>query len=386
MLPDTFKASLDPSLFKLYRKYLYSRYRATEELSQAEVIHEVAKERLSKMADRFCKNAQYFDPGDQLRVTVAGHELKGPVGMAAGFDKDCDMLAATSYVFGYLNPGSVLRDPRKGNPQQRIAVDDRREALINAQGYPQKGLDYTVKNMVKFVQGGRGNARVLLNFSGITDTYTEDAVLDACGEIIDRTAPYVDFGFEDNRASPNTDFNKTLQTPEFTKKMIDLMNSRVPKKLVKASKVAPYGSLSPKEDEREARIKSIKVFYENGGQAVVIGNTRPVKTGSNALTRKFVRPVAGESGRPLLPYMLKMVEDVHAAFPDLAIIACGGIWNGEDAWQAYQKGATLVQLYTALTFRGFGVVREIHETLKKKLAGDTLQAFMEKRDSRIKSG
>ena len=379
MLVDTFKASLDPSLFKLYRKYLYSRHKATAELSQAEVIHEVAKEHLARMADKFRKNESYFDPGPQLEVRVAGHMLKSPVGMAAGFDKDCEMLEATSYVFGYLNPGSVLKDPRAGNPQRRLAVDDEREALINAQGYPHKGLDNTVRNLRKFAKEPRGRAKILLNFSGITETYTEDAVLDTCKKIIKQTAPHVDFGFEDNRTSPNTDFNKTLQTPEFTKKMIDLMNSHVPKGLVKASKVAPYSSLPPTDDERKARLKSIKVFYENGGQAIVLGNTRPVDTGKSRLTKDFARPVAGESGRPLLPYMLRMVEDVHREFPDLTIIACGGIWGGEDAWQALQKGATLVQLYSALTFRGFGVVREIHDTLKKRLEGGTLQGFLEER-------
>jgi dihydroorotate dehydrogenase len=145
----------------------------------------------------------------------------------------------------------------------------------------------------------------------------------------------------------------------------------------------PYSSLPSAEEERQARLKSIKVFYENGGQAVVLGNTRPVDTKSNALTRGFSRPVAGESGRPLLPYMLRMVEDMHKAFPDLAIIASGGIWNGDDAWQAYQKGATLVQVYTALTFQGFGMVREIHDTLKKRLAGQTLQGFIDSRDSSL---
>jgi dihydroorotate dehydrogenase len=379
VLPDTFKASLDPSLFRLYRKYLYSRHMATKELSQAEVIHEVAKERLAKMADKFRKNESYFDPGPQLAVNVAGHALKSPIGIAAGFDKDCEMLEATSYVFGYLNPGSVLKDPRKGNPQRRLAVDDGREALINAQGYPHKGLDYSVRNLRKFAEGPRGKAKVLLNFSGITETYTEDAVLDACKEIIKQTAPYVDFGFEDNRASPNTDFNKKLQTPEFTKKMMDLMNSHVPKGLVKASKIASYSSLPPTDAERSDRLESIRVFYENGGNAIVLGNTRPVETANNRLTKDFARPVAGESGRPLFPYMLRMVEDVHRRFPDLAIIASGGIWDGNDAWQAIQKGATLVQLYTALTFRGFGVVREIHDTLKDKLAGKTLQGFIEGR-------
>jgi dihydroorotate dehydrogenase len=390
VLVDTFKASLDPSLFRLYRRYLYSRYKATDELAQAEVVHEKAKERLLKMTGKFRQNASYFDPGDQLSVKVGNVELKSPVGLAAGFDKNCDVLEPTSYLFGFLNPGSVLSKPRAGNPQRpktegtvRITIDDEREAIINAQGYPHKGLDYTLKNLKKFAGGQRGKAKILLNFSGITDTYTEDAVLDSCKEIITKTAPYVDFGFEDNRTSPNTDFNKVLQSPEFTKKMIDLMNAHAPGK-VKASKISPYSSLQPSEQERQDKIKSIKVFYENGGQIVTIGNTRLVSTKASKVSKNFAREIAGESGRPLFPYMLKMVEDVHKAFPDLAIIACGGIFSGEDAWKAYEKGATLVELYTALTFYGFGIVRDIHAVLKNKLAGETLQGFADRRDARAR--
>ena len=389
-LVDTFKASLDPSLFRLYRKYLYSRHKATDELAQAEVVHEKAKERLLKMTDRLRKNSSYFDPGDQLAIEIGNHKLNGPIGLAAGFDKNCDVLEPTSYIFGFLNPGSVLKSPHVGNPQRpkaegtvRIVVDDEREAIINAQGYPQKGLDYTVKNLKKFSQGPRGSAKILLNFSGITDTYTEDAVLDSCKEILIRTAPYVDFGFEENRTSPNTDFNKVLQTPEFTKKIIDQMNTHVPGK-VKASKISPYCKLPPSDEERQDKLESIRVFYENGGQVVTLGNTRPIDTKSTKITKNFARGVAGESGRPLFPYMLRLVEDVHKAFPDLAIVACGGIFSGEDAWRAYENGATLVSLYTVLTFHGFGVVREICNVLKRKLGKETLQSFIEKRHALIR--
>jgi len=389
-LVDTFKASLDPYLFRLYRRYLYSRYKATDELAQAEVVHEKAKESLLKMTDKFMQNRTYSDPGDQLVVEIENHRLKSPVGIAAGFDKNCDVLRPTSYVFGFLNPGSVLKNPNTGNPQRpkskgtvRIVVDDKRKAIINAQGYPHKGLDYTISNLRKFMEGSRGNAKILLNFSGITDIHTEDAVLDSCKEILVRSAPHVDFGFEENRTSPNTDFNKVLQTPEFTKKMIDLMNTHVPGK-VKASKISPYSKLPPTDEEKKSILKSIKVFYENGGHMVTLGNTRSVDTKSTRLWRNFARGVAGESGKPLFPYMLKMVEDVHRAFPDMTIIACGGIFSGEDAWKAYEKGATILSLYTALTFYGFGVVRDIHDVLKRKLGSETLQGFIEKRDGRVR--
>jgi dihydroorotate dehydrogenase len=389
-LVDTFKASLDPHLFRLYRRYLYSRYKATDELAQAEVVHEKAKESLLKMTDKFRQNMTYFDPGDQLAVEIENYELKSPVGIAAGFDKNCEVLRPTSYVFGFLNPGSVLKNPSIGNPQRpksegtvRIVVDDERKAIINAQGYPHKGLDYTISNLRKFMGSSRGNAKVLLNFSGITDIYTEDAVLDSCKEILVRSAPHIDFGFEENRTSPNTDFNKVLQTPEFTKKIIDLMNTHVPGK-VKASKISPYSKLPPSDEEKKSKLKSIKVFCENGGHMITLGNTRSVDTKSNRLCRNFAREVAGESGKPLFPYMLKLVEDVHRAFPDITIVACGGIFSGQDAWKVYEKGATLLSLYTALTFYGFGVVRDIHNVLKRKLGSETLQDFMEKRDVRVR--
>jgi dihydroorotate dehydrogenase len=332
----------------------------------------------------------YFDPGDQLAVEIENHKLKSPVGIAAGFDKNCDVLTPTSYVFGFLNPGSVLKDPNTGNPQRpksegtvRILVDDKRKAIINAQGYPHKGLNYSISNLREFAEGSRGDAKVLLNFSGITNTHTEDAVLDSCKEILVRAAPLVDFGFEENRTSPNTDFNKILQTPEFTKKITDLMNTHIPGK-VKASKISPYNKLPPSDEERRSKLKSIKVFYENGGKIVTLGNTRPVDTRSTRFYRNFTRGVAGESGKPLFPYMLKLVEDVHRAFPDMTIIACGGIFSGKDAWRAYQNGATLLSLYTALTYYGFGVVRDIHDVLKRKLGGETLQDFIEKRDGRMR--
>jgi dihydroorotate dehydrogenase len=388
-LVDTFKASLDPSVFKIYRRYLYSRYKATDQLAQPEVVHEKAKERLLKLTDKFRENSRHFDPGSQLEIRIKGHTLKGPVGVAAGFDKNCDVLEPLSYVFGFLNPGSVLKGRREGNPQRpksegtvRIVVDEGRQAIINAQGYPHKGLQHVVGNLKRFSEGPKGAARILLNFSGITDTYTEDAVLDSCREIIAKTVPYVDFGFEENRTSPNTDFNKLLQTAEFTKKMMDLMNTHVPPSKIKASKISPYERLPPSEDEVKNKLESIEVFYENGGDVVVIGNTRPVATGSIRIAEKFSREVAGESGRPLFPYMLKLVEDVHNSFPNLPIIACGGISSGVDAWKAYEMGASLVSLYTALTFRGFGVVKEIHEVIRNNLAGGTLQDFIDARDSK----
>lgn len=155
------------------------------------------------------------------------------------------------------------------------------------------------------------------------------------------------------------------------------MNSHVPGHLLKVSKISPYSTLEPSDSERAQKVESVGIFYENGGHAVTIGNTRPVQTSANPRSKDFARPVAGESGRPLFPYMIRLVKDIHKKYPDLPIIACGGIFDSADAWQAIENGATLVELYTALTFHGFGIVREIQEGLRKKLGSQSLQDFID---------
>ena len=65
---------------------------------------------------------------------------------------------------------------------------------------------------------------------------------------------------------------------------------------------------------------------------------------------------------------------------DLMMNTVAPVWDGNDTWKAYEKGATLVQLYTALTFQGFGIVKEMHDTIKKKLGGSSLQDYIEKRN------
>lgn len=378
---DEFKASLDPNKFRIYRNYLYWKTHATEELSQPEVVHEEAKRRMQKLEEKFRKNSYLFDPGKQLTVKIENHEIRNPIVLAAGFDKNCEVLGPTSHLFGILTPGSVRLDAYGGNEQTRMIVDNKRERIINAQGYPHYGLDFTTRQLQEFHNSPKGNAKILLNFTGITTNYTEDAVLDACKEIIVKTN--TSFGYEESRSSPNTDFNKQIQTPEFTKKVMDVLNTHVSGKL-KSSKIGPYSQLPPSEAEIENKMKMIKTFYENGGELIALNNTRPIDTKQDKLTKDFARPVAGESGRPLLPYTLRLVEDVHQRFPELKIIAGGGVFDGRDVIELYRRGATFVSAFSVFTFYGFGKIIEFHKSLKQFLGEETLASYIEKRDARFR--
>ncbi len=382
---DPLRASLNPILFSLYRSFLYAKYHNTHDLSQPEVIHEHAKARISKLEPLFEDHAELFDPGEKLSFRISNLRIRGPVGLAAGFDKDCEILAPMSHVFGFLTGGTVSRYPRPGNPQNprgdgsiRFAVDNSRKALINAQGYPSKGIEFALEKIKFFRERETGSSPLFLSFTGANNVETEDAFLDASKEIINISRSYVDV-FEDNRSSPGTAYNKELETPTFTRKMMELIKTHAPGTPV-SMKVSSYLSLPPSESEVTNKLESIKVFHELGGDMVVLNNSRLVSTRNNSVSRNFLRNEAGESGVPLLSYTLKLIEDVHNEVPTLPIIACGGIFSGSDAWKALEAGASLVEIYSAITFRGFQVIRDIHGTLSTRLGDKSLVEYVENRD------
>ena len=74
---------------------------------------------------------------------------------------------------------------------------------------------------------------------------------------------------------------------------------------------------------------------------------------------------------------------IHQMMPKLPIIACGGINDGENAWKLINCGASMIELYSALTFQGLSVVLDINKTIKKKLNNQTLQSFIDSRDSKF---
>jgi len=381
------KASFNPLLFKIYRKYLYLRFRDTEFFSQGEIIHEHSKKHLLFLANSFKKHSYYFNPGKQVHLKINNHKFFSPVGLASGFDKNCELLMPASYIFGLVTVGTILKNKNNGNFQdpkkgiKRLIVDHNNHSIINSQGYPSLGLDYCILKLKQFQNRNKGNARIILSFSGISSNNNEDNFLESCNEIIKTTHSYVD-GFEDSRSSPNTEFNQKIQTRDFTKHIMNMLNSHAPSK-IKISKISPYSIIPTNNNEFKNKIDLAKTFYDNGGDAIVVNNTQIRNTSNHKIIENFHRNKAGISGKPLFPYTLKLVKDIHEKIPPLTIIGCGGIFSGRDAWELIQNGASLIELYTGLTFKGFSLVREINNTIKIHLKNDSLQNYLDKRDSII---
>lgn len=297
-------------------------------------------------------------PADpRLRTRLAGLDLPNPIGLAAGYDKDCRLLSPLADLgFGYVTGGTVTANPQDGNPRPRVLRDVRREALINSLGFPSKGLDHVCRRLEE-----RRDSTTSPTVVSVSGTTVEDILL--CHRRVEPLADAVEI----NISSPNTAGLRVFQKAGALAELLGRVNERREKPLF--IKMPPYGRPLHNRhsgDDRNSRIelnpgspppeikKIVRTCVSEGVDAVTVANTHPVEDARLAVGS------GGLSGRPVFQETLRMVREIRReAGPDTAINACGGIFTGADAWEALRAGATTVQLLTGLIYQGPGVVRSI---------------------------
>ena len=284
----------------------------------------------------------------RLNVDWCGFKLRNPVGLAAGYDKNCERLPSLAALgFGYLVGGTVTTSPRPGNPKPRLLRLTGEQSLLNALGFPNKGLDYAAREL-DASRGSLGGTPVVVSVSGTTV-----AEIVRCHR---RLEPLVD-AVEVNISSPNTAGLRVFHEAPTLAELIARVNDGRKKPLM--VKLPPYPTpVTSDEEARERLMALVRVCLEEGVDAVTAANSRPTDDA------RLSTGAGGLSGRAILGEMLKLVADIRAeAGESLAINACGGISTGEDAWEALKAGATTVQLLTGLIYRGPGVVKRTNREL-----------------------
>ncbi len=295
---------------------------------------------------------------ERLRTRLAGLEVLSPVGLAAGYDKSCQLLPSLAALgFGYLVAGTVTEAARPGNARPRVFRDVREESLVNALGFPGRGLEFAAAKLAES-RTALGVTPVIVSVSGVT----EDEIV-RCHR---RLEPLVD-GVEVNISSPNTAGLRVFQEPERLQGLLRRIDDDRSKPLF--VKLPPFiqeedagtqeGAAGPREAETSERVLALAgVCAREGVEGLTVANTWPVRDPRLAVGS------GGLSGRPLLAGTLRMIPQVRAAVGDgVAINACGGISSGEDVWNALEAGADTVQLLTALIYQGPGLVRRVNREL-----------------------
>jgi dihydroorotate dehydrogenase len=319
-----------------------------------DIVHGVLRAAQSVPPVRGMLARRYAVVDDRLRTTAFDCEFPNPVGVAAGFDKNARVPRALAALgFGSVEVGGVTADRQAGNPRPRLFRLSADEALINRMGFNNDGADTIGKRLA---DGPRPDVPVGVNIGKSKDTPLEDAAADY-RYTFERVRAGGDF-FVVNVSSPNTPGLRELQSREALSDIFGtLLDAGAEPLLVK---------LSP-DLHREAVAEAVALAEELDLDGIVATNTttdRPESLQGEARTEE-----GGLSGRPIEPRATELVRFV-AERTDLPVVGVGGVFTAEDAYRKIRAGASLVQLYTALIYRGPAVAREINRGLLDLLEDD----------------
>jgi dihydroorotate dehydrogenase len=293
-------------------------------------------------------------------VLAMGLEFPNPVGLAAGLDKDAahiDALAALG--FGFIEVGTVTPRPQPGNPRPRLFRLVEKEALINRFGFNNVGVDAFLANRAR----ARWPGIVGINIGKNADTPPERAVDDfaLCFEKVYGHASYVTV----NVSSPNTKNLRDLQQDARLNLLLSRLTSLRRMLEQKKGKSVPL-ALKVAPDLDEAQIGSIAdAVRRHRIDAVIATNTSVSREGVEGLP--YASESGGLSGKPIRARATRILKTFKDFLKnEVALIGAGGILSGEDAAEKFAAGASLVQLYTGLVYRGPRLVSECASASRAK--------------------
>ncbi|MQP74977.1 quinone-dependent dihydroorotate dehydrogenase [Stenotrophomonas sp. MYb238] len=296
-----------------------------------------------------------------MPTAAFGLDFPNPVGLAAGLDKNGEHIDALFGLgFGFVEIGTVTPRPQAGNPKPRLFRLPRHAAIINRMGFNNAGVDALVRNVERSRQrtGPLG-----INIGKNKDTPNEDALSDylACMEKVYPLADYITV----NISSPNTAGLRELQEEQALRRLVgglreaqERLAAQHGRRVPMLVKVAP--DLSDRDIEAAAR-----VLGELEVDGVIATNTTVGREGVERDPR--AAETGGLSGAPLLGQSTLVLRRLRARLPErIPLIGVGGIQSGADAVAKMSAGATLVQCYSGLIFRGPALIGECVDAIRRR--------------------
>jgi len=284
--------------------------------------------------------------------TVMGLTFPNPVGLAAGMDKngDCiDGLAALG--FGFIEIGTVTPLPQPGNPRPRLFRLPEANAIINRMGFNNDGVDRLVENVKQAKYGGILGINIGKNAVTPIETAADDYL--ACLRKVYPHASYVTV----NVSSPNTRNLRQLQNEEVLNNLLALLKAEQQKLAEQHGKYVPIAlKIAPDLDnEQVGEIAVLLMKYHIDG--VIATNTTLSREGVENLP--YCQETGGLSGAPVRNKSTMVIRQLAAKLQGaLPIIGVGGIMSGNDAAEKICAGASLIQIYSGLIYRGPGLIGE----------------------------
>jgi dihydroorotate dehydrogenase len=301
-----------------------------------------------------------------LKTTLWGRDFANPIGLAAGFDKHGEAIAAgLALGFGFIEIGSITPKPQPGNPRPRVFRLRRDRAVINRYGFNSEGIEAAARRLRAYRDGG-GSGLVGVNLG--KNKESEDAALDYAkgAAVLGGFADYIVV----NVSSPNTPGLRALQgKAELSRIVTDVRAALPDPALPLLVKLAP--DLTD-EDKRDIAAVALQAPVDG----LIVSNTTIARP--DGLKSAQASEAGGLSGAPLMAPSTALLAEFHALTEGkLPLIGVGGVASAADAYAKIRAGASLVQLYTGLVFEGPGLVPAITRGLADLLRRDGFASVTE---------
>jgi len=297
-----------------------------------------------------------------LKLNIFGLRFDNPVGMAAGFDKNGDAIEGLfGQGFGFVEVGTVTPKPQDGNAKPRLfrLVED--EAVINRFGFNNKGADHFVNNLKNAKKSGILGANIGKN-------KTSQSAVDDYLFMMDKVYGLSDY-ITINISSPNTPGLCDLQQKDELDGFLSaILDAKLKLKEKTGADIPILLKLAPDTDPKQ-REDIAQIVIRQKIDGLIISNT--TIGGRDILKSAHANETGGLSGRPLFDMSTQMVSHMYKLTEGkIPIIGVGGISSAEEAYKKIRAGASLVQIYSALVFKGFKLVKDINTGLEELLKKD----------------
>ncbi|PYI56473.1 quinone-dependent dihydroorotate dehydrogenase [Paenibacillus flagellatus] len=299
------------------------------------------------------------------KTELCGITFPNPIGLAAGLDKNAKAVRGfASLGFGFMEVGTVTPRPQKGNDKPRLFRLPPDEALVNRMGFNNVGAAAMADHLKR---AGRQPIPVAVNIGKNKDTPNEQAEEDyrTC---IRTLYPYGDF-FVVNISSPNTPGLRNLQHGAELQSLVAAVKDEMERRsaALKLPRKPVFVKIAPDVTEAELEYM-VETLVASGVSGVIATNTT---IGRDGLAHPNAKETGGLSGKPLTKRSTEVIRSVYRLTGGkLPIIGSGGIFTPQDAYEKIRAGASLVEVYTALIYKGPGLLRELNEGLLGLLARD----------------
>ena len=338
-------------MFSFLRPYIFSL--------DPEAAHELA---IKSLKLNFIPE-NFFQVKDEhmLATLLFGKNLKNPIGLAAGFDKSAEVYNSLFKLgFGFVEVGTVTLKKQLGNPKPRIFRLEKDSAMINRLGFNNHGADIVLDRISK----DSPNGMLGLNIGPNKETKNKEEDFLACLSKLHKIANYITI----NISSPNTEGLRDYHQKESMNKLLGRLDKLKKEKKINKPLIV---KISPDIDRNEIS-GIIELIFKYKINGIIVSNTSD-KNREKLIDEKKEEK-GGLSGKPIKELSTEMIKIFYKEIKDkIPIIGVGGVDSGESAFEKISSGASAVQLYTGMVYKGPGVVKEIKKDLISILKKEKLR-------------